>query len=57
VLKPIDRFRRDEDGIALVEYGVLVGFIAAVCFAAVQLLGTQIDAFFTFLTIALTPAL
>src|SRR5947209_5025679 len=41
-----NRFRRDEDGVALVEYGVLVGFIAVVCFAAVQLLGTQINAFF-----------
>jgi pilus assembly protein Flp/PilA len=42
--KLIYRFHRDEDGAALVEYGMVVGLIAVACFAAVTLLGTEISA-------------
>ncbi|MGI4788004.1 MAG: Flp family type IVb pilin [Janthinobacterium lividum] len=34
-------FLRDEDGATLVEYVLLVALIAAVCVAAVSLLGTS----------------
>jgi Flp pilus assembly pilin Flp len=53
VLKLISRFRRDEYGVTMVEYVLLVGCIAMACFAAIQLLGSQINAFFMFLTAAL----
>jgi pilus assembly protein Flp/PilA len=37
---------RDENGQALVEYGLLVGLIAAVCVVVITTLGTQIQGFF-----------
>ena len=37
---------RDESGQALVEYGLLVGLIAAVCVVVITTLGTQIEGFF-----------
>jgi pilus assembly protein Flp/PilA len=52
--KLIVRFRSDEEGAALIEYGMLVGLIAVVCVVAVQLLGTQINTVFTNLTNVLT---
>ena len=48
--KLINRFPSDEEGAALIEYGMLVGLIAVVCVVAVQLLGTQINTVFTNLT-------
>jgi len=41
------RFIRSEEGASLVEYGLLVGFIAVVCIVAVTALGTNISAMFT----------
>jgi Flp pilus assembly pilin Flp len=38
--KLINRFRRDDEGAALVEYGMLVGLIAVICVVAVTTLGT-----------------
>lgn len=55
--KLIYRFWSDEEGAALIEYGMLVGLIAVVCVVAVQLLGTQINAVFTNLTGVLAPLL
>jgi len=46
----ITRFQSDEEGAALIEYGMLVGLIAVVCVVAIQLLGTQINTVFTNLT-------
>lgn len=57
VLELTNRLVRDEHGVALVEYGFLVGFIAVACFAAVQLLGIQINTFFTFVSTALAPVI
>jgi pilus assembly protein Flp/PilA len=51
--KLIKRFRRDEEGAALVEYGMLVGLIAVICIGAVTLLGGQINNAFTAITNAL----
>jgi pilus assembly protein Flp/PilA len=53
----INRFRSDEEGAALIEYGMLVGLIAVVCVVAIQLLGTQINTVFTNLTTVLTGIL
>jgi pilus assembly protein Flp/PilA len=41
------RFAKNEDGAALIEYGMLVGLIAVVCVVAVQTLGTTILGYFT----------
>ena len=37
--KQLARFFKDEDGAALVEYGLLVGLIAVVCIVAITFLG------------------
>ncbi|MGA2027694.1 MAG: Flp family type IVb pilin [Syntrophobacteraceae bacterium] len=42
-MERIKRFFRDEEGAALVEYGLLVGLIAAVCVVVVTTLGTTIS--------------
>jgi pilus assembly protein Flp/PilA len=43
----VTRFAKDEQGAALVEYGLLVGLIAVVCVAAVQTLGLTVNTVFT----------
>lgn len=45
--KLINRFRRDDEGAALVEYGMLVGLIAVICVVAVTTLGTEVSAAFS----------
>ena len=46
-LQLFNRFRRNEDGAALAEYGLLVALIAVVCIAAITLLGTQLSTVFS----------
>jgi pilus assembly protein Flp/PilA len=43
----ISRLRHNEEGAALVEYGILVGLIAVVCIVAVTTVGTQISTLFS----------
>jgi pilus assembly protein Flp/PilA len=43
----VTRFAKDEQGAALVEYGMLVGLIAVVCIAAVKTLGLTVNTVFT----------
>ena len=45
--KILNRFRQNEEGAALVEYGMLVGLIAVICVAAVTLLGTDVSSAFS----------
>jgi Flp pilus assembly pilin Flp len=45
--KLITRFRRDEDGPAMVEYGLLVGLIALVVALAALVLGQDISIMFS----------
>jgi pilus assembly protein Flp/PilA len=52
--KLINRFRRDDEGAALVEYGMLVGLIAVICVAAVTLLGKEVSDAFSFIAAALS---
>ena len=52
--KLINRFRRDDEGAALVEYGMLVGLIAVICVVAVTTLGTEVSAAFSNIASALT---
>jgi pilus assembly protein Flp/PilA len=51
--KLVTRFGTNEDGAALVEYGMLVGLIAVVCIGVVTTLGTTIAAVFTTINIDL----
>jgi pilus assembly protein Flp/PilA len=53
----VTRFAKNEEGAALVEYGLLVGLIAVVCLAAVQTLGGTINGVFTTINGALAAAL
>jgi pilus assembly protein Flp/PilA len=43
----INRFRRDEEGASLAEYGLLLALIAVVCIAAVTVLGTEVSSVFS----------
>ena len=53
MLKLTKRFRRDQQGAALVEYGLLVGLIAVLCIVAIQLVGQEISNAFSSLAAAL----
>jgi pilus assembly protein Flp/PilA len=55
--KLMTRFAKDDEGAALVEYGILVGLIAVVCIVAVGTLGTTINTVFTTINTDLTTAL
>ena len=45
----IRRFRRDEEGASLAEYGLLLALIALVCIAAVTALGTNVSSVFSYI--------
>jgi len=45
--KLINCLRRDDEGAALVEYGMLVGLIAVICVVAVTTLGTEVSTAFS----------
>jgi len=51
--KTFSRFVKNDEGAALVEYGMLVGLIAVVCVGAVTLLGTEIAGAFGTISAAL----
>ena len=53
----VTRFAKDEQGAALVEYGILVGLIAVVCIGAVKALGATVDGVFTNINATLTADL
>jgi pilus assembly protein Flp/PilA len=42
----IRQFARDEEGQDLVEYAMLLAFIALICITAVKTLGTNVNSFF-----------
>jgi pilus assembly protein Flp/PilA len=47
MLKKISAFLRDEEGATAIEYGLIVGLIAAVIILATTSLGTSLSALFT----------
>jgi len=59
MLKQLTRFGRDDQGAAMVEYGLLVGLVAVVCIVGVTQLGTNINDVFCAINtaIAAVPAL
>ena len=48
--KFITRFAKNDEGAALVEYGMLVGLIAVVCLVAVKGLGSEINSVFGYIS-------
>ena len=52
--KFLNRFRQNEEGAALVEYGLLVGLIAVICVAAVTLLGQEVSTAFSRIAVELS---
>jgi pilus assembly protein Flp/PilA len=52
--KFLHRFRNDEEGAALVEYGMLVGLIAVICVVAVTLLGQEVSSAFSYMAAKLS---
>ncbi len=50
----LKRLVTEEDGATMVEYGLMVALIAAVCIAAVTTLGTNINTKFTAVNTAIT---
>jgi pilus assembly protein Flp/PilA len=57
VYKLVNRFRQDEEGAALAEYGLLIALIAVVCVVAVTALGTSVNAAFSTIAASLGAAL
>lgn len=53
----VTRFAKNDEGAALVEYGMLVGLIACVCILAVQTLGSTINTVFNDINAALGPVI
>ena len=43
----IKNFMQDEDGVTMIEYGLLAALIAVVCIAAVTSVGSNLTAMFT----------
>jgi pilus assembly protein Flp/PilA len=56
LLQLINRFRRNEDGAALAEYGLLVALIAVVCVTVIQTLGTSVSTAFSKIASAIGAA-
>ena len=50
----LNRLAKDEQGAALVEYGMLVGLIAVICVAAVTLLGQDVSGAFSVIAASLS---
>jgi pilus assembly protein Flp/PilA len=46
--KLIYRLHWDENGAALIEYGMLIGLIAVLCLVAVTTIGTEISSAFSY---------
>jgi len=49
------RFVKDEAGVTAIEYGLIAAGISIVILAAVQLIGTNLQALFAVIAAALTP--
>jgi pilus assembly protein Flp/PilA len=52
----IKSFIKDEDGVTMIEYGLLAALIAVVCIAAIAIVGTQLNVVFTSIGTALSTA-
>jgi pilus assembly protein Flp/PilA len=57
LIKFIQTFARDEDGVTAIEYGLIAALIAVVIIGAVQLVGTNLTAVFTEVSDQLSAAI
>jgi pilus assembly protein Flp/PilA len=57
LIKFIQTFARDEDGVTAIEYGLIAALIAVVIIVSVGVVGTQLDLVFDRIGAALTTAL
>jgi pilus assembly protein Flp/PilA len=55
MMNSIKRFVREEEGVTMVEYGLLAALISVVCIVAIQVIGTQLNAVFVRIGTCLTP--
>ena len=55
MMNSIKRFVREEDGVTMVEYGLLAALISIVCIVAIQVIGTQLNTVFERIGTCLTP--
>jgi pilus assembly protein Flp/PilA len=55
MLQMMKRFHKEEEGAALVEYGLLIGLIAVICIAAVTLLGGNLSTAFSSVAARIPP--
>jgi pilus assembly protein Flp/PilA len=46
MMNSIKRFVREEEGVTMVEYGLLAALIAVVCIAAIKIIGVELDKVF-----------
>jgi pilus assembly protein Flp/PilA len=53
MMNSIKRFMREEEGVTMVEYGLLAALIAVVCIGAIQVIGTQLNIVFGIIGTAL----
>ena len=56
MMNSIKRFVREEDGVTMVEYGLLAALIAVVCIAAIKLIGVNLDKVFDLIGLELGNA-
>lgn len=56
LISGVQRFLKDEEGVTAIEYGLIAALIAVVIIAAVQLVGTNLNAVFNRVASALTTA-
>jgi pilus assembly protein Flp/PilA len=56
MLGSITRFLRDEEGATAIEYGIIAGLISIAIVTVLPGLGARLEAIFTQITTALTPA-
>lgn len=50
----VKRFLRDEEGVTAIEYGLIAALIAVVLIAGATLVGTNLNAIFTYISTCLT---
>ena len=57
LVRYIQRFAHDEEGVTAIEYGLIAALIAVVIIASVTIVGSKLDAVFTAVSTAIAAAL
>jgi pilus assembly protein Flp/PilA len=57
ILSAATRFFHAEEGVTMIEYGLLAALIAVVCIGAITVVGTQLNVLFTTVSDAVTAAM